>query len=281
MGSVDCFFGQGDTHNICEDYATCGIFDEQYPYTIVCDGCSTSPNSDFDSRILATAIKNNLDNLLLDDNADPMDFAAMVAGESATIKRAFRFDDECCYSTALLAYLKNDVLTAHMWGDGFIVLKHSKGYNVYHMDYPSEAPIYLAYGLDMNAFNNTYMSKFGNTFKLNVYNLDNDFNINSTGSNINQKNNPFDPTTIHSEWTKGADLIAIFSDGLKSFRTTTITDSSKATTPIEIKDILKNVLSFKGTKGQFVKRRCKKFSKEIELSGWSNYDDFSMGAIKK
>lgn len=280
MGSVDCFLGQGDSHNICEDYATCGLFDEKYPYAIVCDGCSSSPNSDFDSRILATAIKNNFDNLIISD-ADPMDFATMVAAESATIKRTFRFDDECCYSTALLAYLKDDILNAHMWGDGFIVIRHENGYNIYHMEYPSDAPIYLTYGLDIEQFNNKYIPKFGNTFTLHVYTLDKDFKVVSEGSNTDVKINPFDPVTVHSEWTKNADLIAIFTDGLKSFRTTKITDSSKAAVPIAIENVLKNVLAFKGTKGQFVKRRCKRFSNDMMLTGWSNYDDFSMGAIVK
>ncbi len=63
--SSDSFFTIGKSHDICEDYACNGVFNDEIAYVIVCDGCSSSTHTDFGSRILSKSIEKNLMWLLM------------------------------------------------------------------------------------------------------------------------------------------------------------------------------------------------------------------------
>ena len=52
---IDSAFQIGKTHDICEDFALTGTKNSIVPYTIVSDGCSSSPLTDVGSRILSFA----------------------------------------------------------------------------------------------------------------------------------------------------------------------------------------------------------------------------------
>ena len=71
--------------------------------------------------------------------------------------------------------------------------------------------------------------------------------------------------------------ISIFSDGLASFLDPT--GGSNSNKLIEIPKLLPDMLGFKITKGEFLKRRMNRYSKESKKKGIEHYDDLSMGTF--
>ena len=53
--NADAFFSIGKTHMVCEDYARAGTQQNGLPYALVCDGCSSSPDTDIGARLLGMA----------------------------------------------------------------------------------------------------------------------------------------------------------------------------------------------------------------------------------
>ena len=56
---TDHLFWAGDSHKVNQDYCLSGSKSGLH-YAIVSDGCSSSPDTDFGSRILAKAAENNI-----------------------------------------------------------------------------------------------------------------------------------------------------------------------------------------------------------------------------
>ena len=56
--NLDWYFTIAKQHVVCEDYALTGW--EPVPYTIVCDGCSSSEHTDVGARVLAWSAKKAL-----------------------------------------------------------------------------------------------------------------------------------------------------------------------------------------------------------------------------
>ena len=60
---LDSAFQIGKTHDVCEDFALTGTFEDEKNtarYVIVSDGCSSSQNTDLGSRLLSFSIANEL-----------------------------------------------------------------------------------------------------------------------------------------------------------------------------------------------------------------------------
>ena len=73
------------------------------------------------------------------------------------------------------------------------------------------------------------------------------------------------------------DLIAVFSDGALSFFQQ---KSGGVNSHIPLPNVLQQLMLFKGLKGEFVTRRCRKFFRKFCVENdWSHYDDFSMVAL--
>ena len=60
---TDAFFSIGKTHMVCQDYARSGTTRAGHPYAIVCDGCSSSPDTDLGSRFLAMSFASYVEHL--------------------------------------------------------------------------------------------------------------------------------------------------------------------------------------------------------------------------
>ncbi len=71
------------------------------------------------------------------------------------------------------------------------------------------------------------------------------------------------------------DLIAVISDGIHSFTA----DTERGRVAIPWGNVLPYLMDFKGYKGQFVKRRLRKFLADTAKLGWKHHDDISMAAI--
>lgn len=252
----DCYFTTGSSHSICQDYAL--TRDE---YVIISDGCSSSPNTDFGSRLLV----HSLDQVFRyhDDIDNATDRAIAMADAYA---RGIGLPANCLDATLFYIKHEDDFLYVGFYGDGAIVTKENNGLiKITTIEYESGAPFYLSYQLDRHR-KNGYLAEFGNTRKVKNY-------------TITKKGELLGPHELFRDgnswaWpTRDVDVMAVMSDGIYSFIRTSTQEK------IPFTDVIKSLMSFKLMKGLFVERRTRRFLKNCRKNGINHYDDISVAAI--
>ena len=72
----------------------------------------------------------------------------------------------------------------------------------------------------------------------------------------------------------------VLSDGVQTFQRVVRTGTSKTLEDVPIEEVVDQLLKIKGTKGEFVTRRCQKFMNKFCIKNeWQHSDDFSAAAI--
>lgn len=269
MHTTNHYFWMGTNHTVCEDYAMSGTMDipgdDPISYAIVCDGCSSSKNTDFGSRLLARAAARHLA-----DISSPSSFMFSTSVELDVMLRAVGLRQEAGDSTLLVAAIHGDTVYVRVFGDGVVALLYEDRSVVYDIEYTSGAPFYINY-LNNKERMNGYIQTFGNERKVTQV----------TEGSLDVR--PFeDPhyTWIDDTLYSGLKAIVLMSDGVKSF---TDPESGGGTyntrKPVALGDVVKEITSFKNYKGEFVTRRCSRMIKTYSKIDRSNYDDTSVAAI--
>src|SRR5678816_498201 len=104
-------FIKGDTHRVCEDYATSAIIRgrdlsvEGNPLIIVSDGCSAVANSDVGSRILALGARKVLTRIIVDcEVPEPAELGDLIL--QSVIPAAEVLDAvDTCFATLLCGFV--------------------------------------------------------------------------------------------------------------------------------------------------------------------------------
>src|SRR5262249_14103308 len=128
--NTDFYVKRGKEHTICEDFATSGIING-HGFALVSDGCSSSKEVDFGSRILVHAAKDNLTTLL--PSGAPFDatgFAEATITKSGKVVGCFdSLPVSTLDATLLLALVRPHDTTESFWaqicfwGDGLAVVR--------------------------------------------------------------------------------------------------------------------------------------------------------------
>jgi len=250
----DSYFAIGHSHHVCEDYAFAGpTACSKTPIAVVSDGCSTAPNTDIGSRILTRAILLNY----------PLNLSESIRGAyQATKTLGLTFDS--LFATILtLEFTPENQIKAQVSGDGGVIARkrESQELEVYWLNYCSNAPEYLAYLLHTPSYSR-FLDSFGNQKAAEITTLGPDGEVKSSFAEFPEDlvyERYFDPADY--------DLIAVTSDGVDSFA------------GLGYIDVIKRIMSFKNYKGEFVKRRVKRFLKEIAAEKIRHDDDVSLAAI--
>lgn len=256
----------GKTHKICEDYACHGMTPE--PYILLSDGCSSSPKTDFGSRIL-TKVASDLLQKGLDFEPDEM----LI--EADEIRRILNIPQESLDATLLCAYVRGEKYKLSMYGDGVSVkAKEDGSMEVVMIEYPSGAPFYLNYGLNQTR-KIGYTAAFGLKRKVSTYLLRTDGTVEDLIEKEDQDGN------FYSEegFCKDFKSISLMSDGVLSFYELVNSVTSKSENHISVNEILRKLIDFKGFQGEFVDRRFQKFRKDCEKINWFHGDDVSLATI--
>jgi len=269
--NTDIFFTRGTTHKICEDYALSNK-SKQSPFVAVCDGCSSAPNTDFGARILGHSA---LPFLSADtDHFSVAEFVFNILGTSAAVCRSLQLDLDCLCATFLALKATESKVKIIQIGDGVIAYKDSEMTRIVESEFPGGAPYYARY-------------EFNPVAKLNFQNLEVALTITTiTEGGIDKRKTSIRSSDFlyalndeivlkDTRW----DYLAVMSDGASSFARLDTTQTGKRNEPVPIEEIVVPLLNFKGTKGEFVQRRCKRAFKEFEKNGWHNTDDFSIGVM--
>lgn len=116
---ADAHFERGRTHAVCQDYALAG-HDDRGAWALVCDGCSSSPDSDVGARLLAHAAA-----AILRGGRLPGSRAAWQSARAAA--HAIGLDAPCLDATVVAACEHRDRVIAIIRGDGIVAARRRDG----------------------------------------------------------------------------------------------------------------------------------------------------------
>ena len=150
-----------------------------------------------------------------------------------------------------------------MYGDGAIIVKDEKGFTYHLIDFSRNAPYYLSYLVD-DCRHEIYHELHNDLF-------------------LTTRLNDEEPReeTLAYDWgaqfqfnSRHFDALFIASDGITSF----IDNNPTARTPHPIDEVTPEFMAFKGTKGEYLKRRMKKALRRLDDMGIVHFDDLSIGS---
>jgi predicted GIY-YIG superfamily endonuclease len=288
----DSAFSIGRTHQVCQDYAMHGSIQDTN-FVIVCDGCSSSPHTDFGSRILAISAEKEIKRLA-EFKKELWHFNEEYCILSARpIIKNLDLPEESLDSTAMIAVSSDIGNYACCYGDGVIAIGMKNGDIILVApEYTDGYPYYMNYSNDISHRNFNIDEKkdirkiavsalFADGF---YKKLTDDVDLSFTVMDENaiadiQISAGIQRTFITVLEPQNVKFMAVISDGIKSFYETVMTGTSKTNTPIDYHIVAHELFDFKNFTGQFVQRRLNKFLRESEKKNWYNGDDISMGVI--
>jgi hypothetical protein len=274
---TDFYLKRGKDHAICEDFAATGIIGE-HGFALVSDGCSSSKEVDFGSRILVHSAKDNLMTLLA--SGAPFDataFAAATIAKTAEVVGCFRsLPVSTLDATLLLALVRSDSTTESFcaqvcfWGDGVAIVRKKERVVATMLRFPGNAPCYLTYSLDESR-RQAYLEHQGGRRQILRVTLD------LEGKEISREESEecfVDPIVPHQEQfsLEAQDSLALVSDGITQFFTA-------ENTPVSWEKLAPKFVDFKKPTGVFVRRRMNFFERENRAAGLRHLDDLSVAAI--
>ncbi len=264
--NVGSAFYIGKTHKICQDYCSCAMHPQ--PYILLSDGCSSSPNTDFGSRILNQVVGDML------SSGQEFDSEEFI-NEAEEMRRLLNLPKESLDATLSCVYVKGERYYLHMFGDGVTVkTREDKNMEVVLIEYLSGAPNYLSYNLDPIR-KKGYFDLYGLKKKISTYLLE----PNGIVTGLVIKEDSEDTFYTENGSCIGYQSISLMSDGVLSFYELLSGGTSKIENAISLNDILLKLLDFKGFQGEFVDRRLQKFRKDCEKINWFHSDDLSLATI--
>jgi hypothetical protein len=251
----------GMGHRVCQDYARAGRTPQENPlvYGIVSDGCSSSSDTDVGARLLALTAEHML------RNSYQKAWSDRVFGDVSLVALRVRegknwmpadLPNEALDATLLFVATDqpNRVRFACM-GDGVIATKDWDGeLRIWDVEAPDGYPRYPNY---VNNEARRRSVEGGEPWVV---------HFPGGGEFRTSKVKSFDQTVV------GAQVVAIFSDGVRSF-----TDAERR--PIPGAEIVAELMAFKNYQGAFVQRRLHAFLKAAAKRGWRHEDDLAMAAI--
>jgi hypothetical protein len=269
---ADAFFCIGRTHTVCQDYALCGDTPNGFPYAVVSDGCSSSPDTDFGARILAKVAARRL------CTGEPLTDEFLIA-EAAGVARQCLLPDTALDATLMYAHsMIGRAVQVVVYGDGAVITKNNQGIiEVYGIEYAHGAPGYLTYHLDSRR-KKVYLEETEEGLK-SLTRVRMGRNERSDQAIMPTSESGLRPTSFFFP-PEEYEYVLIASDGIMSFLKAVVTETSSAQEAVDFLDVVRGLIDIKGFKGQFLQRRCRKFfSKFCAAEGWFNADDFSLAGI--
>lgn len=243
----------------CQDYSLCGS--DPFPFLIISDGCGSSDNTDVGSRIISHVTKSLLFNSCL-YSKEYSRLSELIIRRSYESIINMDIQPHCLDATLILAYIQEKICYVIMYGDGHIITTNKNGDLRTHekVSFEGNAPYYLSYKLDSSR--DEIYKEFAKDKHMKK--------IISNGILQPPESFNFSCFGIPLEDTKS---IIITSDGIESFFN--LRDGGK----IPDDEIIKEIISFKNTKGEFIKRRIKRLLEDFSKQEIYNNDDISVAGF--
>lgn len=281
----DVAFRIGSTHQVCQDYGRSGsvVFgDKACHYAIVSDGCSSSPDTDIGSRLMVLAAESLIKEKWpgatcrgqLDIGANEVVQRAMDFSQAMDKPKGSKLFEGNFLDATLGVVLGNQYgARAFLMGDGLIVFKSKATTHVTHVSSDLGYPNYPSYLLnaERRAAVKSLIKGSIRRGQLRESGID--------WSHTGEMDLYTSRYTVEVDKVGIYESVAIMTDGAESFMRHVETETSRTETPVELHNILNQMLDFKGYQGIFVQRRMQKFAKDCKALGWSHYDDLTVGAV--
>jgi len=279
--TADAHFSIGKTHRVCEDYARAGALPDGRAFAIVSDGCSSSPDTDFGSRLLTVAAQERM--IQAGDRFDPFTVIWQALGAS----RNMRLPPTCLDATLHALFQKgNGDVRAVLIGDGALAARRRDGQmETWRLRFlPGDtglvAPGYLSYILEMSRFQQ-YINQGYNKWMV-EHTLDGILQGTETGeaSFKEAEDGTFRPVDLWHVMDFPAetyDYVMVLSDGVESFQEM---KSPGVFAPVPFQDVMLHLTAMKSLTGPFVAKRLKMFlERTCPKLGWHHNDDLSAAGI--
>jgi len=252
---TDAWFAIGDTHLVCEDFALAGRTAADEAYAVVCDGCSSSPETDVGARLLAAAARAEL-------RRDHLPGAEVVAA-AARSTEALGLPASCLDATLLVALTRGSQCHVRVFGDGVVAaLGRDGSLEVHRFEQPDQAPPYPSYQLDPARQQQWRRC----CSPILVEHVD--------GPQPARHEHTEPPRLVfeRDRW----EAITLGSDGLDAF----VRVHDGIASPVPPRQVLERLLSFSSPRGRFLARRGRRFlRRECAAEGWRPTDDVSLATI--
>lgn len=263
--NLDSHAIKGNSHDVLQD-ATLHFETEKYAGIIVSDGCSSSPKSEIGANLLPALFKESfLESRCFEESPQVQDviLKSALRNKILEIIRHTGFDLSVFDATLVSPVIDKTTMmgTCFVWGDGYVVLTdRDKEQEIFEFNYSRNAPYYFGYELDSER-KADYHKLFGDGKAI--------MKVKSGGT--------FDVEQLYSFHIQAFDLVnvSIFSDGILTF----YRDCNGINQLIPVETVIKDLTSFKGYTGEFVKRRVLRYLRDAEKQGIKHWDDISMGCI--
>lgn len=259
---TDSAYVIGASHEVCQDYARAVVRNGR-ALAVVSDGCSSSPDTDIGARLCVLS-------RLLPGNTDVDRWLPAANGRciglnlpTATLDATLAVVDVC-----------QDWVEVCVHGDGYVVARNRARTDLIAIQYPDGFPAYPVYMLDA-ARTEVFHKRSAGRQIVRYHRL-------ATPTWEAQAEEPpfinrF-PGTPSFQLGFAAlqvDLVAVLTDGFGSFRRPGPTGPE----PVPITEVIDRLFQFKLYSGLFVKRRLKRFLKDVKAEGWVHDDDLGIAAI--
>lgn len=266
--NTDSYLAIGSTHSRCEDDTTIGLkgynSDNDSAFSCISDGCSGSYRSYFGSMLLTKCAENRLKYYLPDESS----FREKLLVDINNQRENLDLNKDCLDATLLFAQTNEIGYDIWAYGDGSILkLRHDGNIEFTLIEYPSGAPLYLNYYIDNSRFD-AYKQQYGLQRKIYNYLITpNEFTVSVD----------YDYTGLPyiEEGKNDYKVVAVTSDGIASFMEFANKNSRQA----DIIEIVRQIMSFKSIKGEFIQRRMNGFKFYCEKNNIKHTDDFSIAGI--
>lgn len=258
----DSLFLIGDSHKVCQDYTITGNTGDGVDYLIVCDGCSSSKDSDLGARILALMAKRNFRHLTGLERQDRkyFNFGNAVINAARQTALELQIDFSSLDATLIVAMKENDNVTVYVYGDGNIIVADKNGkLDITNISFESGAPFYLNY--------------WNSQYRLVAYKSEFPGQVIVKGNNYLARE-AFDCPVIYSFDCSTISMIAISTDGIESF------ESKPGANAILDQNIVQSGLfTFKNTNGEYLKRRVERHVLDLHKANIIHHDDLGIASM--
>lgn len=258
---TDSYFAMGKTHKVCQDYAATHNRDSKM-ILAVSDGCSSSPDTDFGSRILVrTSISEALSHEF--DNYTPIS----IMQQAARVQEELRLSPYSLDATLLLAGFHDDQLKIQVFGDGVVLVKFKNGDSTtWEIRVENNAPPYMSYLWDETRLEKYLAAKNKKT-------------VWKSKNGNPPKEVELEPEKFWLELVVSVqeiEAVFLFSDGISSFNRML----NGAWQPIPLQEVLAQITAVKNVNGEFMVRRMRKFLYDFcPKNNWIHEDDVAVAAL--
>lgn len=270
---LDSFSSVGKTHHTCEDYALSVA--HPFPFILVCDGCSSSKNTDVGARLLALTTKRQFHGAMTYEilPGKPDYFGKAIIESSYIIADQLGLNRSALDATLLLAYVESGLLHFVAFGDGYLIIKSKTGHDKFiQLSYKQNAPYYLTVHE-----NPDIQTEWKRVYSENE--------LEAKSYQYFKSLNPFDAKFGYSDllWSlpfftlafqvDDIEMVMVSSDGIGTF----CRGNDRMLIPPE--DIIDEMMDVKVKNGEFIKRRMKKMLEKHARENTFNLDDVSVAAM--